>query len=81
MANPYRCFDCFHDFGRHEDRFAVLKKLRDVEDFSIASGIQIEPADRRFLESMAWDQVFVCADCAGWYGDHPFQLSADEAGA
>ena len=71
-----RCFDCFHDFCSDEDRYAVLKKLRDVPDI-----IQGDERELRLLESLTYDQVFVCRDCAGWYGEHPILVTADEARA
>lgn len=69
-----RCFDCFHDFGPREERFAVLKKLRDLPE-----GFQYDAGERLRLESLTYDQVFVCEDCAAWYGDHPIRLAAIEA--
>jgi hypothetical protein len=35
--------------------------------------------DKAIYESLTYDPVLVCKDCAGWYGDHPIQLTADEA--
>lgn len=67
-----RCFDCFHEFAQTEERFAVLKKLRDVGD-------EMSNQDKAIYESLTYDPVLVCADCAGWYGDHPMRLSPDEA--
>lgn len=71
---PHRCSDCFHEFRRDEDRFVILAKRRDV------------PADWNgscealsFAQTACFDQVFICADCAGWYGDHPIPVTADEA--
>lgn len=65
-----RCFDCFHDFAPDEDRFAVLKKLRDIpEDWNGSEEARI------FAWTACFDQVFVCADCAAWYGDHPLLAS------
>lgn len=69
-----RCCDCFHEFAADEDRFAVLKKLRDMPP-----GIQGEERALRELESLTYDQVFICADCAGWYGDHPIRVDAAES--
>lgn len=72
-----RCFDCFHDFTPDEYRFAVLKKMRDIP-----ADWNGEDMARSMAESLCFDQVFVCADCAGWYGDHPIgPLSQEEAGA
>jgi hypothetical protein len=68
----HRCFDCFHDFAPDEPRFAVLKKMRDLDD-------ECPNGDRAIYESLTYDKVFVCADCAGWYGDHPIPLTAEEA--
>lgn len=70
-----RCFDCFHDFAPDEDRYAVLKKMRDIPDDWHGDNIE-----RRRLENLCHDQVFVCSDCAGWYGDHPIPITAEEAG-
>lgn len=70
-----RCFDCFHEFAADEDRFAVLKKLRELP-----ADFQLDAAEARLIDSLAFDQVFVCGACAGWYGDHPIQLTAAEAG-
>jgi hypothetical protein len=68
-----RCFDCFHEFGPDEDRFAVLKQAREVP-------VNIpDNAEGRMIYSLSFDQVFICADCAGWYGDHPIQVTAFEA--
>lgn len=68
-----RCFDCFREFAPDEDRFAVLKKMRDVPP-------EADPIERAaFLESLTYDQVFVCRDCAPWYGDHPIPVAAIEA--
>ncbi len=67
-----RCFDCLTDFSPTEPRFAVLKKMRDF-------GPDVDPIEARQLNSLLFDQVFVCAGCAGWYGDHPMgPLTADE---
>ncbi len=70
--NLARCFDCFHEFTADEPRFAVLKKLREL-------GEEMPNGDASIYESLTYDPVLVCADCAGWYGDHPIRLSADEA--
>jgi hypothetical protein len=73
-----RCFDCLRDFAADEDRFAVLKQMRDIPP-------EVEPfldaQERRWYRSMNQDPVFVCEDCAGWYGDHPIRLTAAEAEA
>ena len=34
---------------------------------------------RRFAEWACFHQVFVCGDCAGWYGDEAVRVTADEA--
>ena len=68
-----RCDDCLTEFPAGADRFAVLKQMRDFEP-------GFDPAEARLLQSLLYDQKFVCADCAGWYGDHPIQVSAIEAG-
>lgn len=53
----------------------MLKKLRDIPDYCKGDDIA-----RSQLESLCFDQVFVCADCASWYGDHPIgPLNPDEA--
>lgn len=70
-----RCFDCFHEFTPDEDRFAVLKKMREMPP-----ELQGEATEMHRLDSLTYDQVFVCGDCQGWYGDHPIQLTAAEAG-
>ena len=75
MSKGSRCFDCFHDFLADEDRFAVLKKMRDFPP-----EYQGDEMELRRLESLTYDQVFVCGDCAGWYGDHPIRLTSDEVG-
>jgi hypothetical protein len=66
-----RCFDCFADL--EPTRFVVLKKLRDLPE-----GWQGSDVARREWESLNWDQVFICRDCAGWYGDHPIEVTVDE---
>ena len=70
-----RCFDCFHEFAADEDRFAVLKKMRDFPD-----GWHGDESEKRRLDSLTYDQVFVWGECAGWYGDHAIQVTATEAG-
>ena len=74
--NTQTCFDCFHLFGPDEDRFAVLKQMRDLPVATYGDDRAL-----RELESLTYDQVFVCRDCAGWYGDHPIQVSANRGGA
>ena len=71
-----RCFDCFSEFGPDEDRFAVLKKLRD--DAGLTDR-ELHPAERAMYHALAHDQVFVCGDCAGWYGDLALPVTAAEA--
>lgn len=58
-----RCFDCFTEFAASQERFAVLKKMRDMPAGT-------DPVEARQLDGLLYDQVFVCGDCAGWYGDH-----------
>ena len=70
--NERRCFDCLAEFN-DEPRFVVLKKMRDVSP-------EADPTDRwAFLESLCYDEVFVCGDCAGWYGDDVFAVDDDDA--
>jgi hypothetical protein len=68
-----RCVDCLTEFQPNEDRFAVLKQMRDF----------VEGADEqesRLLRSMAFDMVFVCEGCSGWYALlPPIRVSALEA--
>lgn len=71
-----RCFDCFHLFKADEDRFAVLKKMRDMPE-----GWHGTDQALNLLEGLMFDQVFVCGECAGWYGDDAIQLSAEDATA
>ena len=66
-----RCFDCLTEFAADADRFAVLKKMRDFKDDT--------PADvAKQYDSLLYDQVFICEDCAGWYGDHPIRVAPQE---
>ena len=67
-----RCFDCFAEFGPNQERFAVLKQMRDLPSVS--------PADARTYEGLLYDTVYVCGDCAGWYGDDAMTVTAEEAG-
>lgn len=67
-----RCFDCFHEFGATEDRFAVLKQMRELP-------AEMDPAEKALMWGSQFDQVFVCVDCAGWYGDHQIPVTAVEA--
>lgn len=67
-----RCFDCFSEFAPDAMRFAVLKKMRDAP-------LCDDPTEARLLESMQFDQVFVCVYCAGWYGDHAIAVEPHEA--
>lgn len=60
---PMRCFDCFSEWVDGQERFAVLNQMRDIV---IPTDAQ-EPAS--FFQCAAYDPVFVCADCAGWYRD------------
>ena len=71
--NSGRCFDCFMEFAVDDDRFAVLKKMRDIPENWHGDDIA-----RAQLDSLCHDQVFVCEDCAGWYGDHPIRVAAHE---
>jgi hypothetical protein len=65
-----RCFDCLAEFTDEMPRFAVLKKMRDVEIPADA----MEP--RSFFESMSYDAVVVCDDCAGWYGNDALRMAS-----
>ena len=67
---PWRCFDCFEEYAPAAPRFAVLKKMRDVPP-------ECPPEDRQWMESLGHDPVFVCSDCAGWYGDHAIVLGEE----
>ncbi len=49
----------------------MLKKMRDVPP-------ECPPEDRRFVEILGHDPVVVCADCAGWYGDHAIPLESSD---
>lgn len=69
-----RCFDCLCDFAPEEDRFAVLKQLHEFP-----ADWQGDDKARRLVEVLLWAPVFVCADCAVWYGDHAIRLSSTEA--
>lgn len=63
------CFDCFYLFKPDDVRFAVLKKMRDLPPR------QGEEQALRELESLTYDQVFVCGDCSGWYGDDALEVT------
>jgi hypothetical protein len=67
-----RCFDCLAEFAPEADRFAVLKQMRDLPP-------DTPPDEAIDLQWMLVDPVFVCEDCAGWYGDHPIRVTASEA--
>lgn len=69
-----RCFDCLTDFTDDAPRYAVLKQMRDF-------GPDVDPSEARALNSLLFDPVFVCGDCAGWYGDDAIPLTAAEAGS
>lgn len=49
----------------------MLKKMRDMTPGT-------DPVEARLLDSLTYDQVFVCEGCAGWYGDHPIRVPADD---
>jgi hypothetical protein len=69
-----RCFDCLEEFADGMERFAVLKQMRDLP-------AECPPDEARDLQWTLVDPVFVCADCAGWYGDHPIAVTVDEVTA
>lgn len=69
MSEPTRCHDCLDEFGNAE-RFAVLKKMRDID----APKDAIEPPS--FFQSACYDAVVICRDCAGWYGDEVIAIPA-----
>ena len=71
-----RCFDCLEEFKAADYRFAILKRIRDFPEKWQGTDVA-----RREIEALLWEQVFVCRDCAGWYGDHPIELTAEEANA
>ena len=73
--NERRCFDCSDDF-RGQKRFAVLKQLRDFPDES-----ELEPWEVGMVRAMCFGPVFVCADCAGWYGDEAIDVTEDASAA
>ena len=68
-----RCFDCFAEFAPNQERFAVLKQMREWPPC-------IDKAEARALNSLLYDAVYVCGDCAGWYGDDATEVTAAEAG-
>lgn len=57
-----RCDDCMDSLGDYCRVFVVLKKTRDLPP-------DVDPTEARQLEGLCYDQVFICADCAGWYRD------------
>ena len=70
-----RCADCFDDLGR-KPRYAVVKT------YSLTPEEQAT-YDASWPDVLALataKQVFVCADCAGWYGDAAVKVRAEEAG-
>ena len=72
--NERRCFDCSDDLGAR--RFAVLKQMREFP-----TDDTLEPWEVGMVRSMCFDPVFVCADCAGWYGDEAIDVSEDVTAA
>lgn len=64
-----RCFDCLDEFTADAPQFAVLKKMRDVPD-----DWRGDDYARRYVESMSYDPVIICEDCASWYGDHAMEI-------
>lgn len=70
-----RCVDCLTEFHPDEDRFAVLKQMRDFVEGADAE-------ETRWLRSLAFDMVYVCEGCSGWYASFPpIRMTAFEAGA
>ena len=43
-----------------------LKKTRDIEELALVNAA-LASGERDVIEAMCYDQLFVCADCAGWY--------------
>lgn len=70
-----RCFDCLSEFAFDDERFAVIKQLRDEPDWPS----DMDEAERRALRALLFDHVYVCGDCAGWYED-AWGVTAAEAG-
>jgi len=64
----YRCFDCLEELQRGDRVFVVLKRMRDMPP-------DAAPHEAKLLESLCFDQVFVCEDCAGWYRDHHIEVT------
>jgi len=58
VVSEIRCSDCFQEFDASHPKFAVIK-----EDKS-----QSYNEEERLLGAHLY-QVFVCGDCAQWYGD------------
>lgn len=63
-----RCEDCLSEFTADSQRFVVLKQMRELPP-------DTDPAEARVLQGMCYDQVEVCADCAGWYHDDAIEVS------
>lgn len=66
-----RCFECLDEFHNGVQRYAVLKKVRDMPP-------ECDPVESRQLESLLYDQVYVCEDCAGWHGDEALKADIHE---
>ena len=64
-----RCHDCLAELGGGP-RYGVLKRMRD------APAPLDDPREARMLESMCFDPVPVCEDCAAWYGDEAMLVVA-----
>lgn len=66
---PKRCHDCF---GETTEWFVTFKRMRDIP-------ADTDPAEACFLDGMCFDEVLICSDCAGWYGEDAMPLTPEEA--
>ena len=62
-----RCFDCLEDLPDDTPRFVVLKRMREMP-------ADADEVEKRLFNALCFDPVPICADCAGWYGDHAIPL-------
>jgi hypothetical protein len=68
MTSTSRCEDCLDEFQPGGRIFVVLKRMRDLPP-------DTDPREVRILDNLCFDQVFICEDCAGWYGDHSIDVT------
>jgi hypothetical protein len=59
-----RCFECLDEFHNGDQRYAVLKQMRELPPDWIGTA-----RARAEYEALCYDQVYICQDCAGWHGD------------